>query len=158
MAEVNALLDLAAPALREALLMAFLDRLSRPTPPPCLGWRRMSALAGLVERGLVAPDWAEALAPVDEQIAAMGEFLRAEIAAGRSYLPHGDQVLRAFSRPLADVRVLVVGPGPLPDARAPGRAVVLGRARRPAAAEEPGQHLQRARRRRRLRAADATAT
>jgi sphinganine-1-phosphate aldolase len=31
MAEVNALLDLAAPALREALLVAFLDRLSRPT-------------------------------------------------------------------------------------------------------------------------------
>ncbi|CAN5498754.1 aminotransferase class V-fold PLP-dependent enzyme [soil metagenome] len=31
MAGVNALLDLAAPALREALLIAFLDRLSRPT-------------------------------------------------------------------------------------------------------------------------------
>ncbi len=30
MAEVNAMLDLAAPALREALLIAFLDRLSRP--------------------------------------------------------------------------------------------------------------------------------
>jgi sphinganine-1-phosphate aldolase len=32
MAEVNALLDLASPALREAVLTAFLDRLSRPTP------------------------------------------------------------------------------------------------------------------------------
>ena len=31
MAEINALLDLAEPALREALLSAFLDRLSRPT-------------------------------------------------------------------------------------------------------------------------------
>jgi glutamate/tyrosine decarboxylase-like PLP-dependent enzyme len=31
LAEVNALLDLAAPELREALLVAFLDRLSRPT-------------------------------------------------------------------------------------------------------------------------------
>ncbi len=30
MAEINALLDLASPALREALLVAFLDRLSRP--------------------------------------------------------------------------------------------------------------------------------
>ena len=38
----------------------------------------MSALAGLVEKGLVAPDWAEALAPVDEQVAAMGRFLREE--------------------------------------------------------------------------------
>jgi glutamate/tyrosine decarboxylase-like PLP-dependent enzyme len=31
MAEVNALLDVASPAMREALLVAFLDRLSRPT-------------------------------------------------------------------------------------------------------------------------------
>ena len=30
MAEVNAMLDLASPAMREALLVAFLDRLSRP--------------------------------------------------------------------------------------------------------------------------------
>lgn len=33
MAEVNAMLDLASPAMREALLVAFLDRLSRPTRP-----------------------------------------------------------------------------------------------------------------------------
>jgi glutamate/tyrosine decarboxylase-like PLP-dependent enzyme len=32
MAEINALLDLAEPALREALLLAFLDRLTRPNP------------------------------------------------------------------------------------------------------------------------------
>jgi sphinganine-1-phosphate aldolase len=31
MAEVNAMLDLASPAMREALLVAFLDRLSRPS-------------------------------------------------------------------------------------------------------------------------------
>ena len=31
MAEINALLDLASPALREAVLLAFLDRLTRPT-------------------------------------------------------------------------------------------------------------------------------
>ena len=31
MAEVNALLDVASPPMREALLIAFLDRLSRPT-------------------------------------------------------------------------------------------------------------------------------
>lgn len=30
MAEINALLDLASPELREALLVAFLDRLTRP--------------------------------------------------------------------------------------------------------------------------------
>ncbi len=82
----------------------------------------MSALAGLVDKGLVAPDWAEALAPVDDQITAMGQFLRAEIAAGRHYLPAGEQVLRAFGRPLADVKVLVVGQDPYPT---PGHPVGL---------------------------------
>jgi len=82
----------------------------------------MGALGGLVDRGLVAPDWADALAPVDDDIAAMGRFLRTEIAAGRAYLPHGDHVLRAFSRPLADVRVLVVGQDPYPT---PGHPVGL---------------------------------
>ena len=62
----------------------------------------------------MAPDWAQALAPVAPDIAAMGDFLRAELAAGRPYLPAGNQVLRAFSRPLADVRVLIVGQDPYP--------------------------------------------
>jgi uracil-DNA glycosylase len=82
----------------------------------------VSALAGLVDRGLVAPDWAEALGPVEDEIAAMGRFLRDEIAAGRAYLPHGDHILRAFSRPLADVKVLVVGQDPYPT---PGHPVGL---------------------------------
>lgn len=71
---------------------------------------------------LVAPDWAAALEPVADRIAAMGDFLRAELAAGRSYLPAGPHVLRAFSRPLAEVRVLVVGQDPYPT---PGHAVGL---------------------------------
>src|SRR3954453_15696896 len=52
----------------------------------------------------------------------MGGFLRAEIAAGRGYLPAGHQILRAFSRPLADVRVLIVGQDPYPT---PGHPVGL---------------------------------
>ena len=75
----------------------------------------MTGLAELVDRGLVAPDWAEALAPVDDRIIAMGEFLRAEVAAGRSYQPRGDRIFRAFERPMADVRVLVVGQDPYPN-------------------------------------------
>ncbi|GAA1730732.1 uracil-DNA glycosylase [Isoptericola hypogeus] len=62
----------------------------------------------------MAPDWAAALAPVEPQVHAMGDFLRAEVAAGRTYLPDGDHVLAAFARPLADVRVLVVGQDPYP--------------------------------------------
>jgi len=71
---------------------------------------------------LVAPDWADALQPVAGRIAAMGEFLRAELADGRGYLPSGSNVLRAFTRPLSDVRVLVVGQDPYPT---PGHAVGL---------------------------------
>src|SRR5580765_6629586 len=95
----------------------------------------MGALAGLVDRGLVAPDWAAALAPVDERIAAMGQFLRAEIAAGRAYLPAGDHILRAFQRPLADVRVLIVGQDPYPT---PGHPIGLSFAVAPDVRPLPG--------------------
>jgi len=70
----------------------------------------------------MAPDWAEALEPVAGQIAAMGQFLRSEIAAGRTYLPSGDLVLRAFAEPLADVKVLITGQDPYPT---PGHPVGL---------------------------------
>jgi uracil-DNA glycosylase len=73
-------------------------------------------------RNIIDAGWAEALEPVAGQIAAMGEFLRAEIAAGRRYLPAGENVLRAFKQPLADVRVLIVGQDPYPT---PGHAVGL---------------------------------
>ena len=71
---------------------------------------------------LVAPDWAQALREVEEKITGMGAFLRAEVAAGRSYLPAGDNILRAFRQPMADVRVLIVGQDPYPT---PGHAVGL---------------------------------
>ncbi|WP_127126509.1 uracil-DNA glycosylase [Georgenia sp. SYP-B2076] len=63
---------------------------------------------------LVDPGWAAALAPVEPQIHAMGAFLRGEIAAGRGYLPAGNDVLRAFTYPLDAVRVLIVGQDPYP--------------------------------------------
>ena len=66
--------------------------------------------------------WARALEPVSGQIAAMGEFLRAEAAAGRPYLPAGDRILRAFQQPFVEVRVLIVGQDPYPT---PGHAVGL---------------------------------
>lgn len=80
------------------------------------------SLPGLAEAGLIDPGWAEALAPVAPRIAAMGDFLRAETAAGRGYLPAGDRVLRAFSTPLDDVRVLIVGQDPYPT---PGHPIGL---------------------------------
>jgi uracil-DNA glycosylase len=71
---------------------------------------------------IVEPGWAKALEPVAENIASMGEFLRAEIAAGRTYLPSGANVLRAFQQPFDEVRVLIVGQDPYPT---PGHAVGL---------------------------------
>ncbi|MBY8885599.1 uracil-DNA glycosylase [Streptomyces sp. PTM05] len=74
-------------------------------------------LSEIVETG-----WAKALEPVADRIAAMGDFLRTEIAAGRTYLPSGANVLRAFQQPFDEVRVLIVGQDPYPT---PGHAVGL---------------------------------
>ncbi|MBN3453605.1 uracil-DNA glycosylase [Mycobacterium sp. DSM 3803] len=71
---------------------------------------------------LVEAGWARALEPVSTQVAQMGEFLREELAAGRRYLPAGQNVLRAFSFPFDQVRVLIVGQDPYPT---PGHAVGL---------------------------------
>lgn len=71
---------------------------------------------------IVDPGWAQALDPVAEDIARAGDFLRAEIAAGRGYLPAGEKVLRAFTIPLESVRVLVVGQDPYPT---PGHPIGL---------------------------------
>jgi uracil-DNA glycosylase len=84
---------------------------------------------------LVAADWAEALGPVESRITELGAFLRAEIAAGRGYLPAGDNILRAFRQPLADVRVLIVGQDPYPT---PGHPVGLSFSVAPEVRRLPG--------------------
>ncbi|BDZ51095.1 uracil-DNA glycosylase [Frondihabitans sucicola] len=71
---------------------------------------------------LVDPGWARALEPVAGNVAAMGDFLRAEVAEGRGYLPSGDKVLRAFTYPFDAVRVLIVGQDPYPT---PGHPIGL---------------------------------
>jgi uracil-DNA glycosylase len=86
-------------------------------------------------RDLVEPGWADALEPVAEQVAAMGDFLRAEIAAGRTYLPAGPHVLRAFQQPFDEVRVLIVGQDPYPT---PGMAVGYSFAVAPEVRRLPG--------------------
>ena len=58
----------------------------------------------------VHPSWQEPLAGVEEQIHAMGDFLRAE----EEYLPRGHDILRAFADPFDDVRVLIMGQDPYP--------------------------------------------
>ena len=73
-------------------------------------------------RDTIDAGWADALDGVGDAIAGMGDFLRAEAAAGRRFLPRGDHVLRAFQQPFEDVRVLIVGQDPYPT---PGHAVGL---------------------------------
>lgn len=62
----------------------------------------------------IAPDWAAALAPVAGNLAELEHFCDAERAAGHEVLPPVDRIFRAFERPLADVRVLVLGQDPYP--------------------------------------------
>ncbi|MFZ7088554.1 uracil-DNA glycosylase [Curtobacterium sp. RRHDQ10] len=71
---------------------------------------------------LVDPGWARALAPVEDDVHALGAWLAAEQAAGRPYLPAGAAVLRAFEYPFDEVRVLVVGQDPYPT---PGHPIGL---------------------------------
>jgi uracil-DNA glycosylase len=71
---------------------------------------------------MIEAGWAQAMEPVTGAVAAMGDFLRAELAEGRSFLPAGPNILRAFSRPFSEVRVLIVGQDPYPT---PGHAMGL---------------------------------
>ncbi len=86
-------------------------------------------------RSIIDPGWADALEPVAGRIAAMGDFLRAEVAAGRRYLPAGENVLRAFKQPFAGVRVLIAGQDPYPT---PGHAVGLAFSVAPEVRRLPG--------------------
>ncbi|WKK61434.1 uracil-DNA glycosylase [Corynebacterium sp. P3-F1] len=58
----------------------------------------------------VHPSWEEPLAPVEDKIHELGDFLRSQPA----FLPAGKDILRAFQDPFDDVRVLIVGQDPYP--------------------------------------------
>ena len=71
---------------------------------------------------LVDPWWARALAPVESTVHQIGARLREAVAEGRGYLPAGTDVLRAFTYPMDQVKVLIVGQDPYPT---PGHAMGL---------------------------------
>lgn len=77
---------------------------------------------------VVGPGWPEALASVADDIAAMGEWLRAEQSAGRRFLPAGEDIFAALRMPLGDVKVLIVGQDPYPT---PGHPIGLSFAAAP---------------------------
>ncbi|GGM85897.1 uracil-DNA glycosylase [Thermopolyspora flexuosa] len=84
---------------------------------------------------IVEAGWAKALEPVEGRIRALGEFLRQEIAAGRGYLPAGENVLRAFTQPFDEVKALIVGQDPYPT---PGHAIGLSFSVSPEVRRLPG--------------------
>ena len=63
---------------------------------------------------IVHSSWVEALSPVEQTIHEIGARLRQEVSAGHGYLPAGTDVLRAFTYPMQEVKVLVVGQDPYP--------------------------------------------
>ena len=71
---------------------------------------------------LVGLGWTDVLAPVQDTIARLGDFLRAEQAAGRTFAPAPSRILAALAMPFDAVRVLVVGQDPYPT---PGHAIGL---------------------------------
>lgn len=87
---------------------------------------------GPIDTSQIDAGWQQALAPVAPRLSALREFLRAEVDAGRGYLPAPENVLRAFRLPLADVRVLIVGQDPYPTPGHPiGLAFAVDRSVRP---------------------------
>ncbi|WP_224048634.1 uracil-DNA glycosylase [Arthrobacter sp. NicSoilB4] len=90
--------------------------------PPAAEAAGFAELADRPLDELVAPGWAEALAPVEGQLRGVLAFLGGEVAGGHAVLPPPSNILRAFRQPMADVRVLIVGQDPYPT---PGHAVGL---------------------------------
>ncbi len=83
---------------------------------------------------VIDPGWANALAPVEPQIRAMGDFLRTQ----QAYLPAGADVLRAFTYPFDSAEVLIVGQDPYPT---PGHPIGLSFAVAPDVRPLPGSLL-----------------
>jgi uracil-DNA glycosylase len=77
-------------------------------------------LAALAASGRIDAGWADSLAPLQGQLDAIGQVLDADRDAGIPVLPAEENILRAFTAPLADVRVLIVGQDPYPT---PGHSI-----------------------------------
>ena len=80
---------------------------------------------------LIDPGWARALAPVEERVHELGTMLAKDVEEGHGYLPAGTDVLRAFTYPFDEVKVLIVGQDPYPT---PGHAMGLSFSVRPGVA------------------------
>lgn len=71
---------------------------------------------------VMAPDWAEALRPVQPQVHDLARALAVEQQNGIQVLPGPNHILRTFTYPLGHVKVIIVGQDPYPT---PGHSVGL---------------------------------
>jgi uracil-DNA glycosylase len=89
-------------------------------------------LIELAARGEIHVSWAQALAPVQEELNDLATFLETEQRAGIAVLPATVNILRVFRMPVEDVRVLIVGQDPYPTAgHAIGRSFAVAAHVRP---------------------------
>ncbi|PQZ88134.1 uracil-DNA glycosylase [Arthrobacter sp. MYb227] len=86
------------------------------------------SLEHAVNEGFMTADWAEALAPVEATLLDLAKNLETRRLAGERILPAPQNILRAFARPLASARVLIMGQDPYPT---PGHSVGLSFATAP---------------------------
>lgn len=84
--------------------------------------RELEAIAAAPLDELVHPEWAAALAPCEPTLRAALRTLASEARGGAEILPAPSRILRAFGRPLREVKVLVIGQDPYPT---PGHAIGL---------------------------------
>jgi len=97
------------------------DALFDLEPSPTAG-PGFAALTGLPLEELVAPDWAEALSPVENQLREALSYVAGQSTHGAEILPAPGYLLRAFKQPLSKVKVLILGQDPYPT---PGHAIGL---------------------------------
>ena len=98
------------------------DAAGMPGDPGAAGSMGAAGIADRPLRELVHESWADALAPVAHVVHDLGGRLRAEDAEGRPWLPPAARVLRAFERPMDDVRAVILGQDPYPT---PGHSIGL---------------------------------
>lgn len=76
----------------------------------------------LVSSGHVHPSWLPALDECHKELAALGQFLSLQMAAGIHILPESQNIFRALSLSLDRVKVVIIGQDPYPT---PGYAMGL---------------------------------
>jgi uracil-DNA glycosylase len=115
MMDAEPLFDLPAAAASESAA-------GDPTPSCAEAARELERMAAAPLAELVHPEWAEALAPCEPTLRAALAALAGQTHDGGVVLPAPARLLRAFSRPLREVRVIVIGQDPYPT---PGHAIGL---------------------------------